>query len=444
MATRTVHTLAYKMLFDGGQLKKGMTASRKEITAGKRAMREVRTPLEKLENDLEGLNEIYRKGVIDQETYRRKLNQLSEQFEKTASESSRLAKIQKGFGSAIFNVKNLMGVLAGAAVVRNVTNQIDKIDQLAKAAKNLGVSTEFLSRLDFAAGQSSGFVDGQAAKAMEKFTRRTSEAAAGTGEAKVVIEELGLSAQRLAAAGPERAFFAVKNAMSQVTSEHDRLRIATKLFDDEQAKIHLTLGQSNQALGEQFKRADKLGKTISSFDAAKMEAAKDAIGEMESSFGAFSRKFAVTIGPSLIQIVNELTSILDRLDSREPGDEPTVTDRATASDGFTAAIRTASQNFDINGENFLNPLKIFKNMDDVVRERVARETRSLALFQKQEREKRQAREIANRQLRRPAARQDNRTLNRIAISSERQAEINRRMLIQMQTQPRNQQVRLEK
>jgi hypothetical protein len=377
VATKTIHTLAYKLMMDTNDLKQGAVATRRELSSAKRVMRETRTPAEALENQIKELNAIFKKGAIDQETYNRKLKQLEGSYKAAQAQGGKLARVQKGLTAAIFNAKNLMGVLAGAAVVRGIGRQIDQIDALAKAARKLDVSTEFLTRLQFAAGQTIGLTDEQTVAAIEKMSINLNKAEHETGRAKLILDKYNISLRALVRQNPQATLFAVADAMKRVKDETDRNVIAGAIFGETQSGMHVLLQQTNEELLNQFNRADQLGKTLRTVDATQMEKAKDAMGEMEAVFGNFSRTFAVTVGPTLIAIMQELTAILERLKpSEDAGGMPSVTRRTTFGDTMVAMARTAGQNLDVGGENFLDPLKLFKNLDDVTRDRIATESQA--------------------------------------------------------------------
>ena len=125
--------------------------------------------------------------------------------------------------------------LVTAGFVAGVSNTARTLDALARTAENLGVSTETLQRFQFA-GTRAGISAEKLADYLTEMNKRVSEAAAGTGEAGKVLEELGLSAQALNGADAVRKFELIAKAMSKVENSADRARIADKLFGGEAVK----------------------------------------------------------------------------------------------------------------------------------------------------------------------------------------------------------------
>ncbi|CAN8141117.1 hypothetical protein THIOSC15_2740002 [uncultured Thiomicrorhabdus sp.] len=144
------------------------------------------------------------------------------------------------------------------------------MDRTAKTANKLGLTTESLTSLRFAVEQTSDVTAGQFDTALQRMTRRLSEAAQGTGEAKNALEELGLSAVELQSMSPDMAFKAIAEQMSKVGSQSDRVRLAFKLFDTEGVGLVNTLGEGVDAIEKLQAKAVSMGITFNG------EAAKSA------------------------------------------------------------------------------------------------------------------------------------------------------------------------
>ena len=312
MATRTIHTLAYKLLVDSSNFEKGMIASRYELSMAKREMRSLLTPAQKMEVSLENLGRLAKKDAKFQELYNRKLAQYQNHLKKTNAETSLL-----GRSSGLLKSKLLAlgaaaaGAFTASAIISGIKQQVDEVDKLAKVSDKLGISTENLTRLQFAASKTSGLNDDQTSKGLEKMIRRVSEAAQGMGEARDVLKEIGLDAKKLAASTPDQAFLMIARSMDKVTDKHDRLRIATKLFDDEQAGIHTTLALTNKELRAQFRLSDSLGTTLAGIQADKMVAAKDAMSEFSKAWSGFTRQFTTEFLPSITGLLNKITPFVN-------------------------------------------------------------------------------------------------------------------------------------
>ena len=165
-----------------------------------------------------------------------------------------------------------------------VSEQLNKLDAVAKVSARLGFATDEFIGLRLAAEQLSGVGASTFAQAMQRMTRRIAEVAIGTGEAKKAMDELGLDAVALNAAGPAEAFKLLADAFQNVSNEGDRLRLGFKLFDSEGAALVTTLTAGREAIEAVEARAKELRITLSGVDAAQVERAVDAVGELKLAF----------------------------------------------------------------------------------------------------------------------------------------------------------------
>ena len=189
-------------------------------------------------------------------------------------------------------------VVAASAIAATAIfkSQAKSIDQLAKTADKLGITTEALTGLRLAAEQT-GVETRTMDMALQRMVRRLSEAAAGGGEAKGAIEELGLSAQDLAAQRPEEAMKTIADAMSGVENQSDKVRLAFKFFDSEGVALVNTMALGSEGLNKFEKDAKKLGIAISRVDAAKVEQANDALNIASKVVDGALKEATIQIAP---------------------------------------------------------------------------------------------------------------------------------------------------
>jgi len=218
------------------------------------------------------------------------------------------SSVSRGLGRVGVNVAKLtvafgtLGVAAGATIVRN---QMKAIDALGKTADKIGVTTEALGAMRHAAdltGVSTSTMD----MALQRFVRRTSEAARGTGEARGALQELGLSAGDLSRLPLDEAMQQVADAMQGVGSQSDRVRLAMKLFDSEGVSLLQTIKGGSAGLKEMAEEAEALGILLSRADVAQVEAANDALTRSAAIFDGLAAQFTVAIAPFVEEIANQM------------------------------------------------------------------------------------------------------------------------------------------
>lgn len=195
---------------------------------------------------------------------------------------------------------------AGAVGAAMVRSQMQTIDALAKTADRLGLTTEALAGLQRSA-ELSGAGANTLNMALQRMTRRVSEAAQGTGEAQAALKELGLDAQYLSTLSPDEQFRQISDAMAGVAEQGDKVRLAMRLFDSEGVKLVNTLAMGSDALLEQQRVAEKLGTALNRVDAAKVEAANDAISTAGDALDGVVNKVAVALSPVIEDIANRFS-----------------------------------------------------------------------------------------------------------------------------------------
>ena len=182
---------------------------------------------------------------------------------------------------------------ATAAIIALTKQSFSSIDELAKTSDKLGIATENLAIFRLAASEA-GVEQNKLEMALQRMTRRVSEAARGTGEAVKALQELGLDARELNKLSPDEIFNRVSEAMGRVGSQSDKIRLAFKLFDSEGVDLVRLFGKS---MDDAAKAARMLNLTVSRFDAAQIEAANDAVGRLKSAFQGVGNYIAVQMAP---------------------------------------------------------------------------------------------------------------------------------------------------
>lgn len=183
------------------------------------------------------------------------------------------------------------------------------IDQLAKTSDSLGMTTEALGGLRFAAEQTGVSQDALDAS-MQQMNSSLSQAAQGGGDAVGAIQQLGLDAAQLASASPEKAFGMISDAMGGVTNQSEKSRIAMSIFGSQATGLTSTLALGSEGLGEMASQAEELGVTISRFDAAKIEQANNSTSKAKALFSGFAQQMAVKFAPVIQALVGWFTKAM--------------------------------------------------------------------------------------------------------------------------------------
>ena len=242
-------------------------------------------------------------------------------FDKTKPAFGAVGKSLKGVTSAIFSMRTaLIGVAGVSGFGYLVKTSLTATNSLKKTADKIGTTTEALSALRYAA-ERTGVQTNTLDMAMQRFTRRTAEAAKGTGEAKGAIKELGLDANKLQRLSLDQQMIELSGAFGKVTNDADRLRIAFKLFDSEGAALVNTLALGAEGLEDMFGRAKALGLVMSSQAAGGVEKANDAFNDMLFIVKGVKDQFTAALAPAIDEIVTKFTNFILRTADAEGGIE---------------------------------------------------------------------------------------------------------------------------
>jgi len=233
-------------------------------------------------------------------------------FDKTKPAFGAVGKSLKGVTSAIFSMRTaLVGVAGVAGFGYLAKRSLDATDSLKKTADKIGTTTQALGALRYAANVS-GVETRTLDMAMQRFTRRAAEAAAGTGEAKAAIKELGLNAQDLNRMPLDEKMLTLADAFGGVSNESDKLRLAFKLFDSEGAALVNTLGLGKDGLAAMLGEARALGLTMSTSAAVGVEKTNDALLKLGGLFKGVTDQTVAALAPAIEMLVERFTGFLQR------------------------------------------------------------------------------------------------------------------------------------
>jgi|TARA_R110000744_G_scaffold152542_1_gene266662 hypothetical protein len=242
-------------------------------------------------------------------------------FDETRKGFGAVNKGLAGVTKSVVSMRSAMVLAAGAVGFGYlVKRSLDATDSLKKTADKIGTTTEALASLRYAAnitGVSTNTMD----MALQRFTRRTAEAAQGTGEAKGAIRELGINAKELNKMPLDKRMIVLADAFSNVGSESDKLRLAFKLFDSEGAALVNTLSLGSGGLNDLLGEAKALGLALSGSAAKGVEDTNDALTKLGSLFKGLTDQTVAAFAPAIEMIVERFTVFLQTIVKSKGGVE---------------------------------------------------------------------------------------------------------------------------
>lgn len=222
--------------------------------------------------------------------------------------ATKLAALGTAFTAAAISSISLSKAISA------VNESFVRLDRLGKTAEKLGLASENLAGLRFAAEQT-GVAVTALDVGLQRMVRRIAEAAQDTGEAQSAIKELGLNARRLVQLSPDQQFRAIADAMMGVVNQSDRVRLGFKLFDTEGVALVNTLRGGSRALDEFQMQAEKLGIAVNDEAIQSVEDMNDAFNRSRKSVEGFVNAVAVRLAPYLkisTDLLTQQTEAIDR------------------------------------------------------------------------------------------------------------------------------------
>lgn len=246
-------------------------------------------------------------------------------------------KTQKAFAGVSQNLKRMRSnvnqtvgrvgrigaafAIAGAgATAALVKMRMAAIDNLAKTADKLGVTTEALAGLRHAA-ELSGVSAQTFDKALQNMGVQIANAARGSGLAVRALSDLGLESESLTKLPLDQQMQAVAKAMQNVESHSDKVRIAYELFGARGVGVLNMMKDGGEAMASMAEEAQTLGIGLSRIDAAQVEAANDSVTRAKGVFEGFGNQITVALSPAIAELsANFYQTALDTNEAGNVGD----------------------------------------------------------------------------------------------------------------------------
>ncbi len=236
---------------------------------------------------------------------------------------------------------------ATAALVLMAKNSFKELDRVAKSSRIIGVMVSELQVFE-QASKEAGVETKVLEKSLRNMTRQVNDAAKGTGEAIDGLRDLGLDAKELISLSIPDQFIAIADALAEISSEGERIQIASDLFG---ARGLALLNLNTQALKDIDMFLESIGAKVDDIDARKIEATNDASSKLRLTLKAIGDQLAIRIAPFLTGVVKRIIAFVQGL-----GGVGVITQKVIA----RASELTVSA-LNIIGEAFQNVVKFMQD-----------------------------------------------------------------------------------
>jgi len=205
---------------------------------------------------------------------------------------------------------------ASVALWKMTTSAADAYDKVNDLSNRLGMTTEFISRMNYAA-QMSGVTQEEMATSLRMVSVKLGEASIEGGIAKKAFDNLGVSIYD--SSGKVRDIEEMMPDLAQgfatLDSSAQRAALAQELFGRSGATMIPILTEGKEGLAELWKEAEKFGLVISTEAADNAAEFNDAMDRMKGAVTGVKNKLVEDLFPVFSQGMNSMANII--ADNRE-------------------------------------------------------------------------------------------------------------------------------
>ena len=188
------------------------------------------------------------------------------------------------FKSVVTSGAGMLGVGLGfTALIAGAKNLVDSLDNIGKAAGNLGITAESYQKLSYAARRTNTPVE-MVEMAMRKTRLMAGNLATGNIDAANTFGALGLRIQDLQGLNTDQMFDRIATALNYVKDPLERSALLAKMFGEEGEKLNNFLRDYN-ALGRE---AAARGMIIKETEIKAAENLKDSLERLNTAFTRLS------------------------------------------------------------------------------------------------------------------------------------------------------------
>jgi hypothetical protein len=198
---------------------------------------------------------------------------------------------------------------AGAAIaMAKINAAMERMDQLAKSAKSLGVAAQQLRAFQLA-GELGGVSADKMTTALQKMQKGVGEAAMGLGTAKVALEELGIDIDQFTGLTADEQFKQIAEQISRIEDPAKRAAMATQIFGRAGADLIPTLEGGAAAIEKAEQDMLEMQGTLNAADFKSIEDSNDAWTRLTTTLEGVWNQLAVAVAPAMEIAANVLQTV---------------------------------------------------------------------------------------------------------------------------------------
>lgn len=254
--------------------------------------------------------------TTDVATAQKVLATYGKEADKTADKTNAWAKAAKLAGAAVIGFTAGLAAIsyAGVKAWQSLDAAAEKVDQIGKASKRLGIPVQELSALRFAAGEAGVEFETLAKSASKALQTFAKESNAGktwerVGELNIQIKDAAGNVRTLSDLLPDLA-----RGIESAGSEAEQLQLAQKFFGREGGDQFVQLlkesGSFVENLATQAERARRLGVIFTDEQVDTLTAYRDAVGRIDEAWLGLRVNIITRIAPTLEGLANQAAAAI--------------------------------------------------------------------------------------------------------------------------------------
>ena len=383
---------AYRLVLDARGFEQGAMLTEKASRQVKQTIRETTTPAEKLASRYDEMTEAFQKGALPAKNYERYLQalnkaafegseearRLQEEHQRSSEEMKRLSEEAKRteealeaknrttrdfrnevtrqipiigrYSSAIGRIHpaaiaagmGVAAITAGAyGLARGVSNAMRDLDEIAKAARPLGLDPAELMQLSYVAERSAGMTADAFRKGYERVIRSMSEARLEGGRTERAFQRLGFTVDELNTLSATEQLSALAEAFKAIEDPAEQAHLASVIFGRGGVEM---LGVMQAGREEITRLSDRFEHItgITSISTKEIERANDAWADAKLAMGAVFTRITLDNAEQIADATEKMSETLMRL-----SESGAIGDIATGLTGLLGnAIELGGQGYD--------------------------------------------------------------------------------------------------
>lgn len=226
------------------------------------------------------------------------------------------AKTVRKFGKDIVGISAKIGkfglglaAVAAGGLLLYTLRAFKAIDATAKLAAELDISTSSLTSFQLAAGLT-GTDTETLNKALRRMARTVGEARAGITTGTKALEDFNIGISELEGLSTEQIFERFSEEISGMEDPLERAAKASLIFGKAGQKLLNFLALGKDGLAAVKAEIDEMGLAFDEVDAAKVEAANDAILRMTTIADGLGNTIAIAVAPFVEELANNMTDFI--------------------------------------------------------------------------------------------------------------------------------------